>query len=89
MIKGNRSVQFVTKVIETTQNFALRTETEEEVSECLKFNYLYVCMPLSLWVWEKSKELRADFLIAEAEVVEYIKRLELKWSFEYQSVKLV
>lgn len=80
MIKGNRSVQFVTKVIETTQNFALRTETEEEVSECLKFNYLYVCMPLSLWVW---------FLIAKAEVVEYIKRLELKWSFEYQSVKLV
>lgn len=73
-------MQFVTKVIETTQNFALRTETEEEVSECLKFNYLYVCMPLSLWVW---------FLIAKAEVVEYIKRLELKWSFEYQSVKLV
>lgn len=43
-------MQFVTKVIETTQNFALRTETEEEVSECLdlQFNYLYVCMPLSL-----------------------------------------
>lgn len=29
------------------------------------------------------------FLIAEADVVEYIKRIELKWSFEYQSVKLV
>lgn len=41
-------MQFVTKVIETTENFALRMETEEEVSECLKFNYLYVCMPLSL-----------------------------------------
>lgn len=77
-------MQFVTKVIETTQNFALRTETEEEVSECLKFNYLYVCMPLSL-----CEGTSCRFLIAEAEVVEYIKRLELKWSFEYQSVKLV
>lgn len=81
-------MQFVTKVIETTQKFALRTETEEEVSECLKFNYLYVCMPFSLSLGE-VEETSCRFLIAEAEVVEYIKRLELKWSFEYQSVKLV
>lgn len=81
-------MQFVTKVIETTQNFALRTETEEEVSECLKCNYLYVCMPFSLSLGE-VEETSCRFLIAEAEVVEYIKRLELKWSFEYQSVKLV
>lgn len=81
-------MQFVTKVIETTQNFALRTETEEEVSECLQFNYLYVCMPFSLSLGE-VEETSCRVLIAEAEVVEYIKRLELKWSFEYQSVKLV
>lgn len=77
-------MQFVTKVIETTQNFALRTETEEEVSECLKFNYLYVSLSLG-----EVEGTSCRFLIAEAEVVEYIKRLELKWSFEYQSVKLV
>lgn len=47
---------------------------------------LFICVyaPFSLSLGDSCR-----FLIAEAEVVEYIKRLELKWSFEYQSVKLV
>lgn len=51
---------------------------------------LFICVyaPLSLSLGE-VEETSCRFLIAEAEVVEYIKRLELKWSFEYQSVKLV
>lgn len=51
---------------------------------------LFICVyaPLSLSLGE-VEGTSCRFLIAEAEVVEYIKRLELKWSFEYQSVKLV
>lgn len=48
---------------------------------------LFICVyaPLSLSLGE-VEGTSCRFLIAEAEVVEYI---ELKWSFEYQSVKLV
>lgn len=50
---------------------------------------LFICVyALSLSLGE-VEGTSCRFLIAEAEVVEYIKRLELKWSFEYQSVKLV
>lgn len=51
---------------------------------------LFICVyaPFSLSLGE-VEGTSCRFLIAEAEVVEYIKRLELKWSFEYQSVKLV
>lgn len=51
---------------------------------------LFICVYAFLFESGRSRRNFVQiFIIAEAEVVEYIKRLELKWSFEYQSVKLV
>lgn len=50
---------------------------------------LFICVyaPLSLSLGE-VEGTSCRFLIAEAEVVEYIKRLELKWSCEIGLTKI-
>lgn len=56
---------------------------EEEVLECLKFNYLYVCVCFFFLSLGEVEGILCRFLIVKVEVVEYIKCFELKWSFEY------